>query len=221
MISQNLDNMNDDEETKSLVQHSFSQKAKRILEKSGVPHSAFLRSGVSIDIEANTKKIECELDGMRLRKASVERQLKYFKKTWDNPLWGSYIYVISSYPTDLRAKHVALALMARAMDQYYQKKRDNKVLIKRSPPVWHNVMSGFKDKLLDYESIALPSFVVLSNVTEDSTQLKMEKFRDLLVKYDNIPRIVTTCACDPITFMLGKIRHHCDGVLYLSPDDIL
>ena len=213
------DNDDDDQQKDLIIRHNFSPKAKRILEKSGVPHSAFLRANSSINIDESVVKIECELNGTKLRKVSTSRQVKNFEKMWENPLWGSYLFVISSYPTDIRAKNVALAVMAKAMDQFYRKKRENKVLIKRTPPVWHNVMSGFKDKFLDTEINVLPSMLILSNVTEDSTQLKMEKLRDLIVKYDGIPRIVITCASDPLTFMLGRIKHHCDGALYLSPDD--
>ena len=215
-----MSNNNDDvDQTDLIIRHNFSQKAKRILEKSGVPHSAFMRANASVNVDESAVKIECELNGTKLRKVPIARQVKNFYKMWENPLWGSYLFVISSYPTDIRAKHVALAVMARAMDQFYKKKRENKVLIKRSPPVWHNVMSGFKDKYLDSDTNVMPSMLILSNVTEDSTQLKMEKLRDLIVKYDGIPRIVVTCANDPLSLMLGRVKHHCDGALYLSPDD--
>ena len=215
-----MSNIDDEEEVQDLIlRHNFSAKAKRILEKSGVPHSAFMRSNNAVNVDDAAVRIEAELPGTKLRKVTTQRQIKNFEKMWDNPLWGSYLFVISSFPTDIRAKHVALSVMARAMDQYYKKKRDNKVLIKRTPPIWHNVMGGFKDKFLDTEASVLPSLLILSNVVEDSTQLKCEKLRDILVKYDNIPRIVVTCASDPLTFMLGQLKHHCDGALYLSPED--
>jgi hypothetical protein len=215
-----MSNYDDDEEGADLIlRHSFSAKAKRILEKSGVPHSAFMRANCAVNMDDAVVKIETELPGTKLRKVSTQRQLKNFEKMWDNPLWGSYLFVISSFPTDIRAKHVALSVMAKAMDQFYRKKRDNKNLIKRTPPVWHNVMGGFKDKYLDSDMSMTPSLLILSNVTDDSTQLKCEKLRDILVKYDSIPRIVVTCSSDPLTFMLGQLKHHCDGAVYLSPED--
>jgi hypothetical protein len=209
----------DSEQEDLIIRHNFTVKMKRILEKSGVPHSAFLRSNASLNIDESVAKIECELHGTKLRKVSTSRQVTNFLKLWENPLRGSPLFVISSYPTDIRAKQVALAIMSKGMTQFYNKKQDNKVLIKRAPPVWHNVMGGFKDKYLDSESSVLPSMMILTNVTEDATQVKLEKLRDLIVKFDSIPRVVVTCAADPLTFMLGKLRHHCDGSLYLSPDD--
>ena len=207
------------DEADLILRHSFSPKAKRILEKSGVPHSAFMRANVGVNMDEAVVKIEAELSGTKLRKLTTQRQLRNFEKLYDNPLRGSYLFVISSYPTDLRAKNVALSIMARAMDHFYKKKRENRALLRRTPPVWHNVMGGFKDKFLDTDSAITPSLLILSNVTDDSTQLKCEKLRDIIVKYDNIPRIVVTCASDPLTFMLGQIKHHVDGAIYLSPDD--
>ena len=100
------------------------------------------------------------------------------------------------------------------------KKNANKILLKRTPPVWHNVLGGFRDKFLDRDVLTgTPAMMIISNVTEDSSQTKLEKLRDLFVTYDNIPIVVVTSAIDPVTFMLGKLRHHGDGFLYIGPDD--
>lgn len=210
----------DDEDNSILVRHPVSSKTRKLLEKGGAPRSAFLRAGSKIVLDESVQAISADLSKTKVRKISVAKQLKAFEKLQENPLWGSYLYVISSYPSDLRAKQIALSLMATATEQYYTKKTSNRVLLKRTPPIWHNVLSGFKDKLLDRDSLTgAPSMLVLSNVTEDASQHKMEKLRDIIVSHDNIPVIIVTSALDPVTFMLGKLKHHGDGFLYLGPDD--
>lgn len=201
------------------IVQNFSPKKKRILDKSGVPHSAFMRANTSIILDECVSKIEAELSKTRIRRISVSRQLRAFESFISNPLWGSSLYVISSYPSDLRAKQVALYVMSKAMDNYYKRKESNKLLIKRGPPVWHNIMGGYRDKYLDGDITSCPSMLILANVIEDSTQIKLEKLRDILVKYDRVPRIVVTAAIDPVSFMLGKLKHQLDGSLYISPDD--
>lgn len=201
------------------IKHNFQPKMRRMLEKSGVSHSSFLRANQSIVLEETVVKIQADLSKTKVRRLSVVRQIRGFKQIIENPLWGSYIYVISSFPSDLRAKNLAVAIMAKAMDQFYKKKQTNKLLLKRTAPVWHNIMGGFRDKFLEQEGAPMPSLLVLSNVTEDSTQLKIEKLRDLIVKYDGIPRIVVTTQIDPVTFMLGRVKHHCDYSLYVGPED--
>lgn len=202
-----------------LIKHNFPTKMRRMLEKSGVSHSSFLRANQTVVLEDTVVKIQAELSKTKIRRLSVVRQIKSFVQIIDNPLWGSYVYVISSFPSDLRAKNIAVSIMAKAMDQFYKKKQTNKLLLKRTAPVWHNVMGGFKDSLLDQEGSPYPSLLVLANVTEDSTQLKVEKLRDLIVKFDGIPRIIVTTQIDPVSFMLGKVKHHCDYSLYIGPED--
>lgn len=202
-----------------LIKHNFPTKMRRMLEKSGVSHSSFLRANQTVVLEDTVVKIQAELSKTKIRRLSVVRQIKSFVQIIDNPLWGSYVYVISSFPSDLRAKNIAVSIMAKAMDQFYKKKQTNKLLLKRTAPVWHNVMGGFRDSLLDQEGSPMPSLLVLANVTEDSTQLKVEKLRDLIVKFDGIPRIIVTTQIDPVSFMLGKVKHHCDYSLYIGPED--
>lgn len=207
----------DDEGT--FVKHNFNVKTRQILEKCGVPRSSFLRAGSKINLEESVHGIAAELHKTKLRKISVSKQIRTFEKIMENPLWGSYLYVISSFPSDLRAKQIALSILHKAHEKYYQKKANNKILMKRSTPVWHNVMGGFKDTYLERDLAHPPALMVLSNVVEDSSQTKFEKLRDLLAMYENIPIIVVTSALDPVTLMLGKLRHHGDAFLYIGPDD--
>lgn len=217
--SKDKDGDYDEEESNLYVRHNFDAKTRTTLEKQGVPHSAFLRAGTKICLDDSVMPISAELSKTRLRKISVAKQIRSYEKIIENPLWGSYLYVISSYPSDLRAKQVALSIMQKATEKFYQKKTNNKILMKRSSPVWHNVLGGFKDRYLEADLAHKPAFMVLSNVIEDSSQTKLEKLRDLLAMYESIPIVVVTSAQDPLSFMLGKLRHHGEAFMYIGPDD--
>ena len=218
--SREFEEESEDDSEAVFVKHPHSAKERKLLEKGGAPRSAFLRAGSKINLNLSVQPITADLSKTKVRKISASKQIKAFEKLHENPLWGSYLYVISSYPSDLRANQIALSLMSHATNQYYTKKNANKILLKRTPPVWHNVLGGFRDKFLDRDVLTgTPAMMIISNVTEDSSQTKLEKLRDLLVTYDNIPIVVVTSAIDPVTFMLGKLRHHGDGFLYIGPDD--
>ena len=215
-----IDDDEDEDNSDIIIRHPQNAKTRKLMEKSGAPRSAFLRAGSKIILDESVQPILADLSKTKVRKVSAAKQLKTFEKIQENPLRGSYLYVISSYPSDLRAKQVALSIMANATRQFYERKTSNRTLLKKSPPVWHNVLGGFRDSLLDRDALtAQPSMLILSNVTEDASQHKLEKLRDILVTYESIPVIVVTSAIDPVSFMLGKLKHHGDGFLYLGPDD--
>lgn len=109
------------------------------------------------------------------------------------------IYVVTGAPDDSKAKLFAAYLMHHHL----------KALGPESNPVWHALYGGFENKLLrDHEgpdSMMRPTMLVLTNLTSDSTAVKLEKARDLIERFDNIPRIVVAAGDDPISFALGRL----------------
>lgn len=199
------------------IRHIFTKEQQKLLKRMGVPYSAILPIKSKVDLERRTVVIESSLYRTKVRRVSINKQIQRFIEYHNNPVRGNQLMAISSFPTDLRAKNVALAIFSNAVRQYYEKRKTSRTISKQVPPMWHNIGGGFKDVLLDTD--IKPSFLVLANVFEDSTPLKVEKLRDILVKHDDIPRIVVTAQVDPVSFMLGKLKHHCNSFLYIGPDD--
>ena len=77
-------------------------------------------------------------------------------------------------------------------------------------------MGGFYDELLDEKTRRNISMLIIANVGLDSTPQKIGKVRDLLEKYDHIPRIVVVNGSDPVTFFAEKIRMTMQFAVFLN-----
>jgi len=60
--------------------------------------------------------------------------------------------------------------------------------------------------------------LVITNVGVDSSQVKLEKLRDILEKYDSIPRIVVVNGVDPVSFFAERVRLPLKYAFYLSAE---
>jgi hypothetical protein len=134
---------------------------------------------------------------------SVKRQAAGITRLLANPLHGSPIIGIGSMPTDTRAKFLAMSIMDAAITQQASGAHKGKAM-----PLWHPVTGGYYDPLRDDKGDHRPncSMLIITSVGRDSTSVKIEKVRDLLEIYHNIPRIVVVNGCDPVTFFADKIR---------------
>ena len=63
------------------------------------------------------------------------------------------------------------------------------------------------------------SMLILSNFNTESTPLKVEKLRDILERYSNIPRIVVLGGIDPFTFFATRLNYPLDACLQLGADN--
>lgn len=102
------------------------------------------------------------------------------------------IYGVASAPSDARAKYFAAYLVQQFVD--------------KSPPnltvKWEHLYGdNFKNPALEYE----PSLIVLTGLSPNSSNTKLEKARDLLEKHSAIPRIVVIAGEDPVTFFSTRL----------------
>lgn len=166
------------------------------------------------DLDLRTAFTELQHKGMGLRPVTVsaKKQLKNIQSLYEDPFKSFKCVCITSYPSDLVAKRLAIWIMDRAMTLYYKRTANQTMTL--TPPLWHTVYGGYKDKLRDGDE--KPSLLVLSNITVDSTAYKLETVRDLLEKYHYIPRIVVAAGTDPLTMFRTKLWYPTDAVFYLG-----
>lgn len=150
--------------------------------------------------------------GLRPVEVSIKKQLKVLRTLHENPLESYRCVGIASYPSDLMAKRIAIWLFERALSIH--QKRAATQSVSRTPPLWHTVYGGYVDKLRDGDE--RPSQLVISNVTMESTAYKVEKVRDLLEKYHDIPRIVVLGGSDPLTFFRQRLSYPIDAAIYVG-----
>lgn len=129
-----------------------------------------------------------------------------FMKEPDLPM----IYGVTGNPDDAKAK-----LFAAYLVQIHQQRLGLKANV-----VWHTMYGGFDNPLLkEYDPIdgkAEPSMLVISNLTPNSTGLKLDKTRDLLERFENIPRIVVGAGEDPMSFLTTRLYSQINGLAYFS-----
>lgn len=132
----------------------------------------------------------------------VKKQLEQIEQTCDAPYQGgNYIYIISAEMSPMRAQALALELFYNAIDDYAHREA-----VVKDAPLWHTVFGGYTDALRDGKVTAAdPSLLIIDGLVTNATDIKVEKARDLLMKYRRIPRIVITCGCCPLTFAYERL----------------
>lgn len=171
----------------------------------------FLLNNVITEININTYKKKKFSPDKYIKKGNypigLGEQIESFKEIWNNPISDPpYIYTISSIPNELQGQMLALKILLRAVK-----------FLKYKEAKWHPVYGGYrKDDLIDNEKDIDIGFLVLTNVVENSTVNKIEKLRDILTLYSNIPRIIVTSGIDPVSFMSEKIKMPTQYVAYIG-----
>jgi hypothetical protein len=114
-------------------------------------------------------------------------------------------YCIVSAPDDGKAKLLAAYMMQHALACH-----DSRTAL----PMWVDLTGGFDNPLVVNK--VKPSLLVINNVGVNSTQPKMEKLRDILEVYSDVPRIVVATGTDPYMFFLRYLYLPIHAVCYLT-----
>lgn len=199
------------------LQFRFEGKRQLTLKSRGVDGMCFAGQRNSFDFETAAVRMKPDIPGVIVKGVSVKRQVRNLATLFEHPLRGNPIIGIGSYPTDLRAKMLALNIMNKAID--YQDRSSSRRMSRRDYPLWHKVFGGFRDDLLDAKEMESPSMLIISNVCNTSTAMKIEKVRDILEKYTRIPRVVVVSGCDPMHFFAMKLHIPMDYGFYLGPEN--
>lgn len=143
-------------------------------------------------------------EGLKPKLVEAQKQYKWYQRALDNPS-EPICFCIASEPNDKLAKMAAAFLM-----QNHLKKSGP-----RANPVWHDLLGGFQNRWADSHETP-PTFIVLANVLPTSTNVKLEKLRDILEVRADIPRIVVTSGADPFSFFHQQLKYPLNGCLYLK-----
>lgn len=191
------------------VYHNFDAKKLKLLAQTGADCYAVLRRNSYIDLTLAVTRIEVLHDSKPFRALSKSKQLDSFYNILHNPLHGAYVMCISSFPTNLAAKQTALMLLSAMLNKYHAH-RDRYA----DPPIWHDLYGDNKDDLRDATDLT-PCAIILSNIYENSVNWKIEKLRDILERYRNVPRIVVLGGEDPAAFFSFKVHFPIKAALFL------
>lgn len=183
------------------------------LHNAGVQGMVFVQR--PIDLEASVGLIEATTVSGRPKIIKSAKQIEAYDHIYKNPFKVPYVMCISSTRTDLRAKYVAAHLLNRAIDAYNVTRYTTTRLL----PAWHTLTGSYQDEIRDriYQTKKgkKPALAVFSNVAANSSEVKLEKLRDLLELYADVPRVVAITGEDPYTFF-ANLHYPLNVGLYLS-----
>jgi hypothetical protein len=142
-----------------------------------------------------------QLNSKFVEPTTQDRSLATFLKDPRTPM----IYGVSGNPDDSKAKYFAAYLVAAHI----------KVLGSDANPVWAPMYGGFDNPYMS-DDRAPPSMLIMTGLTPNSTNIKLEKARDLIEKFSDIPRIVVCAGMDPLSFITTRLFVPTHGLAYLS-----
>lgn len=120
------------------------------------------------------------------------------------------IYGISGNPDDSKAKLFAAYLVKIHLTELHQS----------ANVIWHTIYGGYENTLLkeykDSDSRVEPTLLILSNLTVNSTSTKLEKTRDIIERFPNIPRLIVCAGEDPMSFLFTKLQVPVNALAYFS-----
>lgn len=91
-------------------------------------------------------------------------------------------------------------------------------------PFMYRVYGGRYDKLRDdlnfKATIGLLNCLVLYNIADNSTLDKIEKVRDLLYMYENVPRVIVLDSDDPLKFCKDILRMQPNLICNIQPQAV-
>jgi hypothetical protein len=217
VLKNNLDTTRIIDATHVMIQGQSKERQKQMMAR-GVPGQEFLPRASVINIADFFVAMIPEIPGTQNAPIGVAKQQKNVTKFLKNPLKGSYCIGVSSYPSDIRAKYLAQTIMSAAIDYYlsHRQKFGTKGL-----PLWHRVYGGPRDSLRDFNSSERPCMLIIANVHDEATGIKVEKVRDLLEQFSDIPRIVVSGGqptCDLFAF---RLSYPMKAGFYIGPPNLI
>lgn len=189
---------------------SGNTKLTSMLTARGLPRD-ILRSR-PFDLEQHTLTITSEVEGLKPKRVKKQKQIDAFLDLCEDPFGKPYLTVIASFPNDMKAKQAAAYLMERALKAQLDRTSG---IRHHHLPLWHTINGSFQDKLRD-KGEANPSMLILSTITKDSTNVKLEKIRDLAEQYSSTPRVIVLAGNDPMTFANSRLYLALNSCLYLA-----
>lgn len=176
------------------------EKHFAVLKNRGMNPGVFRQSPFKLSPSSYTATI----DGLKPKSFSKPKQMEMFKEAMDHP-FRPINFCINSAPDDGKAKLLAAFLMQNALVNHSSF---------TSLPLWVDLLSGFENPLVKNKQN--PSMLIINNVGLESTPVKLEKLRDLLEVYSDIPRITVVTGTDPYTFFMRKLYLPLHGLVYLT-----
>jgi hypothetical protein len=180
-----------------------SEKRRKLLISRGVPWRTF--NYLPNDYTKHFVSIVEDTDKKPLNFSKTEQL------DWWNTINNKYtpsITVINSTPHDMLAK----AYAQEVMWSYYNKGVDSKM---------HMVDGSFKDSIRDGNTkVRNNTLLCLYNITEQSSNVKLEKIRDIIEYCDNHAILLVCSYNNPFHLIKNQLRIPTNGLLNIKAERV-
>lgn len=192
----------------------LSRERTKLMASRGVPGQDMMPRKFRLPVSENLVKMDPTIPRMLPKAVVAARQFRSLQAIMAHPLKSAYTLGIGSFPSDLRAKFLAITIMNAAIDEHLRLRKPG-----RAMPLWHRVYGGLGDSLRDKPIHEMPSMLIISNLSGESSNFKLEKVRDLLEKFSDIPRIVISGGEPPVDLFANRLHYQLRYGLYLGPSN--
>lgn len=128
---------------------------------------------------------------------------------WEKDPRAPVLYGVSGSPDDSKAK-----LFATYLANIHLQNLGVEAHIE-----WVTLFGGF-DLPKVMTSDKKPTLIIVSNLTAESTQFRIERARDLLEAFPDVPRIVISCGIDPISFFATRLHLPIHALAYFLESQV-
>lgn len=172
-----------------------------LMKQLGADPRALYSSETTFELAETFKSFKPKMRMSKARLVPAERQLEDFTSMLNEGITGNPIVVLSSIPTDARAKILALNLMSRTLDLRAEAVGSRPNHTKKAPR-WYTLYNQF----LNFDALKRdnPCCVFISNIPV-STGQKLERLRDMLEFFADIPRVLVTAGPDPVGYVADNL----------------
>jgi hypothetical protein len=198
---------------------ALSTERNALMQSRGFPGQDSIPKRTKFDVIDYLVSMEPQVPMTKSKPVSTKKQSDKLASILRKPYKKlPYVLGISSYPSDSRAKYVAQVVMSAAIDAYQADRRRHGA---RGLPLWHRVYGGLRDPLRDNENREKPSMLIISNIHDESSSIKIEKVRDLLEIYGDIPRIVVSGGQPTADLFSYRLSYPLNAGLYIGPPNLI
>lgn len=203
--------------TSLVICPTFDKDTEKFMLSRGLDRLVLANKRTSFDIEEVLTPFKPHIQDVKTRTFGLPKQLKVARKLLEHPTHGSGVYMVNSFPSDMRAKLFAAQVMYVACKQF--KDASQRAQRFTNGPLWVRLLGINDYKQFDAIKEARPNMLILSNINDESTPLKVERLRDLLDEFNNIPKLVVTAGSDPLTFMMRRVFYPVNGAMRIGSNE--
>lgn len=176
----------------------MDNKFNRLLVSRGLPPAYTGRGEIG-----NFKAIAVQRGKNKIKEIKINEMRRCYKRLIAKPFSSDYVVAISSTPTDKQAMTMASEIFKSALEE--EKPGRRTICMNSSYREWWDK----KGKI---------GLLMIWNITADSTPFRLERVRDMLTTYSDIPRIVVVGGTDGLTFFDTKLYHPLTACIHFSND---